>query len=121
MSENDGMALIDTVMIFSTQMRRLAKFYQRGFELEAPQAHSDNHLGFQIGSLYLGIDQVETAGETPGNVSLWFRVNDLEATFHRLVALGAGVRYGPTQKPWGDRLASLYDLDGNLIGLSQRQ
>jgi hypothetical protein len=37
------------------------------------------------------------------------------------MALGARLRYAPLTKPWGDVLASLYDLDGNLIGLSQRK
>lgn len=121
MSENQTNAIVDTVMIFSNNMRELAQFYQRGFELDPPQAHSDDHLGFQIGPLYLGIDQVDEAWATPGELSLWFRVDDLEATFDRLVEMGAKVRYPPTRKRWGDRLASLYDPDGNLLGLSQRQ
>ena len=45
----------------------------------------------------------------------------IHATFGRLVAQGAKVRYTPTQKPWGGFLASVYDPDGNLIGISQRQ
>jgi uncharacterized glyoxalase superfamily protein PhnB len=106
MSENQTNAIVDTVMIFSNNMRELAQFYQRGFELDP---------------LYLGIDQVDEAWATPGELSLWFRVDDLEATFDRLVEMGAKVRYPPTRKRWGDRLASLYDPDGNLLGLSQRQ
>jgi uncharacterized glyoxalase superfamily protein PhnB len=48
-------------------------------------------------------------------------VDDLQATFERLVALGATVRYPPTRKPWGAELAAVYDLDGNLLGLAQRE
>jgi len=121
MVQNRTNAIIDTIMIFSPRMRQLAEFYQRGFELDPPGAHSDNHIGFQIGSIYLGIDQVDESWAVPGELSVWFRVDDLEATFDRLVAMGAKVRYPPTLKPWGDRLASLYDLDGNLLGLSQRR
>jgi len=118
---NNTQVVVDTVMIFSTQMHRLAEFYQLGFDLEPPQGHSDDHLGFQIGDLYLGIDQVNEAWQSPGAVSLWFRVPDLPQTFERLVQLGARVRYGPTDKPWGETLASLYDLDGNLLGLAQQR
>lgn len=121
MGQNSTNAIIDTVMIFSTRMKELAEFYQQGFELDPPVPHSDNHLGFQIGSIYLGIDQVEDSWQTPGELSFWFRVDDLELTFARLVEIGARVRYPPTRKPWGDLLASLYDLDGNLLGLSQRK
>jgi predicted enzyme related to lactoylglutathione lyase len=118
---NKTQVMVDTVMIFSTQMRQLAEFYQLGFDLQPPQAHSDNHLGFQIGDLYLGIDQVDEKWQTPGAVSLWFRVPELQQTFDRLVQLGAQVRYGPTLKPMGETLASLYDPDGNLLGLSQQR
>jgi predicted enzyme related to lactoylglutathione lyase len=54
-------------------------------------------------------------------VTLWFTVDDIQATFDRLVALGARVRYPPSQKPWGGYLACVYDPDGNMLGLSQRQ
>jgi uncharacterized glyoxalase superfamily protein PhnB len=121
MSKNITHAAVDTVMIFTTRMHELVDFYRRGFDLADPVGHSDNHLGLQIGELYLGFDQVEEAWKSPGAVSLWFRVDDLEATFNRLVEMGAEVRYGPTRKPFGDHLASVYDPDGNLLGISQRQ
>jgi hypothetical protein len=35
--------------------------------------------------------------------------------------LEGGLRYPPTRKPWGALLASLYDPDGNMVGLAQRQ
>jgi uncharacterized glyoxalase superfamily protein PhnB len=120
MSENSTHAAVDTAMIFTTRMVELADFYRRAFELDEPQPHSDNHLGFQIGALYLGFDQVEEA-QSSGAVSLWFRVDDVEATFNRMVEMGAEVRYSPVRKPWGDVLASVCDLDGNLVGLSQRR
>ncbi len=53
-------------------------------------------------------------------VTMWFDVDDLDQTFARLLELGATVRYGPVDKPWGARLAAVYDPDGNIIGLSQR-
>lgn len=114
-------ATIDTVIIVTSRMKELAEFYQEGLQLSPPQSHSDNHLGFPIGGTYLGFDKVEKVESTyPGAVSLWFRVDDLEATFNRFKKLGAKVKYPPTKKPWGDTLAAIYDLDGNLIGLAQR-
>jgi predicted enzyme related to lactoylglutathione lyase len=82
-------------------------------------------MGQQVGPVYLGFDQVENAHATGAppelGVSLWFTVEDIQATYDRLVALGARVRYPPTKKPHAGYLASVYDLDGNILGLAQRQ
>ncbi len=120
MQRDSTHAAVDTAVIFTTRMADLADFYRRAFELGQANTQGERHIGFQLGDLYLGFDQVEEAWRSPGAVTLWFRVDDLEATFGRLVEMGAAVRYGPTQKPWGGFLASVYDPDGNLIGLSQR-
>ena len=115
-------AVIDTVIIQTMRMQELVEFYQMGFGLSSPQPFGDDHLGFQLSGVYLGFDQVlEIQGKTPGAVSAWFRVDDLQTTFDRLVALGATIKYAPVEKPWGDQLAAVFDPDGNLIGLSQRQ
>ena len=120
-AENSTRAAVHTVIIQTTQMAALAEFYRYGLQLNPPAAHSDNHLGFAFDNLYLGIDQVDVvAGQQPGAISLWFEVDDLNDTFQRFVELGAPVRYEPTRKPWGAELASVYDLDGNILGLAQR-
>jgi uncharacterized glyoxalase superfamily protein PhnB len=79
-------------------------------------------MGQPVGPVYLGFDQDDDHTSAEGlGVTLWFTVDDLQAAFDRLVTLGARVRYPPTQKPWGATLAAVYDPDGNMIGLSQRQ
>ena len=119
---NKFKAELDTVIINSTDIEALAAFYQKGFMLPEPNRDNENHLGFQIGTIYLGFDLVKEAHqEYPGAISLWFRVDDLQATFEHFVNLGAKVKYPPTEKPWGDTLAALYDPDGNLLGLAQRK
>jgi predicted enzyme related to lactoylglutathione lyase len=111
-------AALETVIIFTTRMEKLARFYQEAFELGEFNL-SPRHMGLQIGPVYLGFDQVEQR-ESGGGTTLWFTVDDIEATFNHLVSMQAQVRYPPTRKPWGGYLAALYDPDGNLIGLSQR-
>lgn len=113
-------AALDTAIIFTTRMDVLANFYSVGLELGEPNL-SPGHIGFQVGQLYLGFDQVDEAWASPGAVTLWFRVDDVQAAFDRLVAAGAEVRYAPAEKPWGDVLVAVCDPDGNLIGLSQRK
>ena len=114
-------SLLQTVIIFTERMEELAGFYRDVLDI-GPLESSPNHLGVQLGAVYLGFDQVEEVeGQSPGGVTTWFTVDDLQTTFDRAVALGAKVRYPPTRKPWGALLAAVYDLDGNMLGLAQRE
>jgi len=114
-------ALLHTVIIQTTQMEELAEFYRQGLEITSPPTTHDDHIGFRVTTVYLEFDRVDQiSGDYPGAVSLWFEVDDLEATFNRFKKLGAEVKYGPTKKPWGARLAALFDPDGNVLGLAQR-
>ncbi len=114
-------AILHTVIIYSPHIASLAEFYRQGLDLGPPSATGDDHLGFKLPNLYLGFD---VAPEPPpverGAISLWFEVDDLEATFTHLVEMGATVKYSPVDKPWGARLAAVFDPEGNVIGLAQR-
>jgi predicted enzyme related to lactoylglutathione lyase len=110
-----------TVIMFTTDMEALAAFYRAGLEL-GPYDRSPKHMGQQVGPVYLGFDEVDSLeGDARANVSLWFTVDHLQATYDRLIGLGASVRYPPVRKPWGGYLACVYDPDGNMLGLSQRE
>ncbi len=113
-------AAIDTAIVFTSRMEELADFYESGLELSNPN-HSPGHIGYQVGPVYLGFDQVERDTAPESAVTLWFRVDDIEVTYARFIELGAASVYPPVDKPWGDRLAAVLDIDGNRIGLSQRR
>jgi hypothetical protein len=59
-------AAIDTAIVFTTRMQELADFYRQGLDLPEPN-QSPGHLGFQVGSVYLGFDQVEEGWGLPGS------------------------------------------------------
>jgi len=102
-------------------MDRLVTFYRQGLTLGKPDVKMANHIGFHLGTLYFGFDQVKShEGKPPSAVTLWFTVDDLELTFDRLKRLGTPVRLPPTVKPWGSTLAAVYDPDGNIVGPEQR-
>ena len=117
---NSTHAVLQTVIIQTGQMETMAEFYARGLELGEAAAAGGDHLGYPLPNLYFGFDQVAEAPPPSGVVSLWFEVDDIEATFKRFEESGARVSYPPTEKPWGAVLAALYDPDGNLFGISQR-
>jgi len=110
---------LETAIIFTTDMEALAIFYQEGLDLGVFE-RSPGHIGMKLGPVYLGFDQVE---EVPsgGPVTLWFTVDDIEATYKRLLEMGAEDISPPERKPWGGYLAAVYDPEGNMIGLSQRE
>jgi catechol 2,3-dioxygenase-like lactoylglutathione lyase family enzyme len=112
---------LDTIIIYTTRMKKLADFYRLGLQLQDPTSHGEDHLGFQLVDVYLGFDKIkEDQTIHPGAISLWFRVDSLKETFDRFKELGAKVKYPPTKKSWGDALAAVFDPDGNIIGLAQR-
>jgi len=118
-NERATTAVLHTAIIQTGRLQEMADFYRRGLDLGEPLEEVD-HLGFPLPNAYFGLDLVEEAPSPTGVVSLWFEVDDLQATFDKFVALGAGVKYPPTRKPWGARLAALYDPDGNVFGLTGR-
>jgi catechol 2,3-dioxygenase-like lactoylglutathione lyase family enzyme len=111
---------IHTVIMQTTRVEEMADFYARGLGLGEPIATGGDHLGFPLPNAYFGFDQVEEAPAPSGVVSLWFEVEDIEATFSFFERTGAIVKYPPSKKPWGAVLAALYDPDGNVFGLTQR-
>ncbi|TFH10514.1 MAG: hypothetical protein E4H08_03440 [Candidatus Atribacteria bacterium] len=123
MSEHSGAPILGTVIIFTSRMEALSTFYQRGLNI-GPYHESPKHVGCHVGAVYLGFDQVDDASVAAAKAigpTLWFTVDDIHATFDRLISLGATVRYPPMEKPHAGFLASLLDPDGNIFGIAQRQ
>ena len=119
-TSNSTNAILQTVIIQTGQLAEMADFFAHGLELGEAAATGEDHLGFPLPNLYFGFDQVDDVPEPSGVVSLWFEVEDIEASFKRFEGLGARVKYPPTKKSWGAVLSALYDPDGNVFGLSQR-
>jgi predicted enzyme related to lactoylglutathione lyase len=52
-----------------------------------------------------------------GNIEINFIVPDIEAAFKHVLQLGAKVVTEPEEKPWGQKVAYIEDLNGNIIRL----
>ena len=52
---------------------------------------------------------------------LYLYCEDVDALFARAEAAGARVKMPPTEMPWGDRMASLTDLDGHIWNFATHQ
>lgn len=49
------------------------------------------------------------------NISLAFTVDDIDAEYKKLLAMGVEIIEKPTPRPWGATNMSFYDPDGNII------
>ena len=66
----------------------------------------------------LGRDLEEPSESAPA-FELGFKVDDVDAAFAELAALGVEVATPPTTRLWGQRTGYVLDPDGNLIELAQ--
>ncbi|MFG3105588.1 VOC family protein [Streptomyces tendae] len=78
------------------------------------------YLGLRIGDTDLGL----VAKANPGTVAaprilLSVGVDDVHETLARVEALGGSVHSGPSDMPWGQRVAHIQDPDGNAVNLTQ--
>lgn len=78
------------------------------------------YLGLRIGDTDLGV--VAKPDLEPGaapRILLSIGVDDVHATLNRVEALGGSVSGGPSDMPWGQRVAHIRDPDGNAVNLTQ--
>lgn len=74
--------------------------------------HVDSHLGIKYQSLDLK--------NPPPPFEICFIVDDVDAAFDQAVEAGATTVSIPAEKPWGQRVAYVRDLDGFLIEIGAK-
>ena len=87
-----------------------------------PRADRPGHVNFQWGGVRLTIgvhDEVRGANADPRRAILNFAVADIEAAAARLRAAGVAFVREPSAEPWGGRIATFEDPDGNTLQLMQ--
>ncbi|MGW0122285.1 VOC family protein [Streptomyces sp. NPDC003327] len=111
-------------VILTADLDVLRAFYTELFGAEevfrVPEEGPAFYLGLRIGDTDLGLVAKEGVGEgTAPRILLGIAVDDVDATLGRVTALGGAVRGGPTDMPWGQRVAHIKDPDGNPVNLTQ--
>ena len=111
-------------------VERLAAFYGRLFGV--PVALNDYYVEIQAGPASVGFsrrrfteytDQCPAAGggpPRPDEVILDFLVDDVDAEYPRVAALGVDWVLPPTTQPWGTRSMIFRDPAGNLVNVFSR-
>ena len=77
------------------------------------------YVGLRIGDSDLGlVSDDEAAGAPAGRILLSIDVPDVDVLLPRVEGLGGEITGGPTDMPWGQRVAHVKDPDGNAVNLT---
>lgn len=91
-------------------------WYAEAFGVE-PYFDELFYVGFEIGGYELGLDP-DPAGVSVGtNVVVYWGTDDVDATYTRLLSIGATEHQAPHDVGGGIRLASVLDPFGNALGV----
>lgn len=117
-----------SVRVVTQHIEGLVEFYQKLSGLEAARP-ADGFAEIQFEGAVLAISSEHLiklfnagAATAAANRSaiLEFEVEDVDAVFERMNALGTDVAMPATLMPWGNRSLLLRDPDGNLVNLFSR-
>lgn len=95
----------------------LVAFYEKALGGTVHYRFEDVYVAMTIGAATLGIGlEPDVAPGDP--IALWFYVDDVDATFAGFLAAGGASAQEPADMPWGERVARVRDVDGNLVFLA---
>lgn len=106
---------IGEVCLLTSDVIRLSNFYKMLFDVD--NGSDDNVHQFIISeetTLTVYDDGIKREANHH-NICIAFTVDDVDAEFERLKALGVEIASPPTVRPWGAKNMSFLDPDNNLI------
>ena len=107
------------VLIYTSPARfgALRAFYVDVLEL-SPRSDRDGFVNFEFGDLRLTIavhDAVADTTKDPNRIMVNFATDDIDVSYATAVSAGAPSIRPPSPEPWGGRVATIADPDGNLV------
>jgi len=114
-------------VVYATDVGQTAWFWQRlGFEphYQFPDGGEPGYVGLRRGASELGVTAADWPrqryGLAPGRgprYEMYVYVADVDALVAELRGAGVPVLAEPDDLPWGERLATVADPDGNPVAL----
>lgn len=78
-------------------------------------------VSLRLGRSSLGIGRQDEPGDlTNDRITLWLYTDDCDAALDKLRTGGVRVVQEPVDQPWGERMATVLDPDGNPVILANR-
>jgi lactoylglutathione lyase len=86
-----------------------------------PPEGEPGYVALDLGGSHLGIGAQDQPGELVNNrITLWVYAKDCDAAVDLLRAGGVRVVQEPVDQPWGERMATVLDPDGNPVIIAAR-
>ena len=105
---------LETAVQFCSDVEASTRWYSKLLEVE-PTPYATTYFRFGVGSGYLILAQAEP-GTVHGGPGVWFEVNDVVESYSAKQSEGFEFNEEPFPIAPG-RLVTLFDPDGNLVGL----
>ena len=106
---------IGEVCLLTNNVPRLASFYKRLLEVENDSEDAIHQFILTEGTALTIYNDGTVKNDQNQNICLAFTVEDMEAAYQKVLALGARIIEPPTKRPWGAVNMSFYDPDNNVI------
>ncbi|WP_438447760.1 VOC family protein [Gorillibacterium sp. sgz5001074] len=110
------------ICLITKDVPALVRFYTDVLRAEADgdDTHADLHIDGSIFSIFSeqgmeGMAPGSMAGAGTGSFTISFRVQEVDAEYERLKALGVPFVKLPATHPWGARSFWFRDPDGNIV------
>lgn len=104
-----------TVVYNVSDLTKAKEWYATILEI-APYFDEPFYVGFNVGGYELGLVPADDSSTVPGSVTYW-GVPDVDAVMNGLIAQGATEHEAVHDVGGGIRLGSVYDPDGNIVGI----
>ena len=106
-----------TVVYYVPDMKRARDWYATLLGIE-PYFDQPFYIGFNVGGFELGLHPTgDTPAPGPGGSTTYWGVDDMTASWRRMVGLGAAPVKEPEDVGDGIKVATLADPFGNHIGI----
>jgi lactoylglutathione lyase len=86
-----------------------------------PPEGEPGYVALDIGRSHLGIGHQDQPGDLVNDrITLWVYADDCDAALDKLRGAGVPVLQEPADQPWGERMATVSDPDGNRVIVASR-
>ena len=106
---------IGEVCLETNDVIRLADFYKQLLKVDKGSDDPVHQFILTEETMLTVFSDGSVKSNDNRNISIAFTVEDLDAEYERILAMGARFIQGPTTRPWGARNMSFYDPDGNVV------
>ena len=120
------------VIVYVPDVAATVAFYERAFGLKARFIHESGYAEMETGATALAFASealvsasvpkftANRRDASPAGVEAGLVVDDVPAAFQRAVSAGCVPVLAPVQKPWGQTVSYVRDLNGFLVELCSK-